>query len=268
MIAGYRAAELEAALETELQNAAAIAEPLRAQLAYCLLGGGKRLRGGLCLAFCELFGGSAADALPLACALEMIHAYSLVHDDLPCMDDDATRRGKPSAHVFFGEANAILIGDALQALAFSVSAHAREEGRQAVADAALRMVAGQFAEGMHAAQDPASLREIYAQKTGALYWAAAVSGAHAARCTPEQAHIAEIYGSAFGFLFQIADDCMDRAQDEQCGKQTLLTVIGIDKLAAEARDKLEEILQLLQPYHGEAAVWLRVLIEKTVECIH
>jgi len=265
VIAGHRAAEIDAALAAALQE---IPEPLRRQAAYCLLGGGKRLRGGLCLAFCELFGGAMVDALPLACALEMIHAYSLVHDDLPCMDDDSMRRGKPAAHIAFGEANAILIGDALQALAFCISADACEEGRKAISSAALRMVAGQFAEGMQAQPAASALREMYAQKTGALFWAAAISGARAAHCTPAQACIANTYGSAFGFLFQIADDCADRAQDEQCGKKTLLRAIGPEALMEEARGKAKEIQRLLQPYDGEAAAWLRGLIEKTVESIH
>lgn len=267
---GYRADALERALSAELQNATGVSDVLREQMAYCLLGGGKRLRGGICLAFCELLGGGGAqDAMLFACALEMIHAYSLVHDDLPCMDNDAMRRGKPSAHKRFGEGNALLIGDALLTLAFSLCARAKSGtlGGKTVADAALHMVAGQFTETTQTVFNEAALRKVYAQKTGALFLAAATAGAHAAACTAEQAMIAQSYGKAFGFLFQLADDCADQAQDAKIGKQTLLRIVAPQTLQAEASSKAKVVLESLQAYEGEAAAWLCELIQETVATI-
>jgi geranylgeranyl pyrophosphate synthase len=190
---------------------------------YALLSGGKRMRPAVLLAACEAAGGERSQARAGACALEMIHAYSLVHDDLPAMDDDSERRGKPTVHVRFGEANAILIGDALLTHAFAVLAGAAElDAAQRVASVAtlarhagvFGMVGGQARDlALGQAIDEIELLErVHAEKTGALYAAAGALGAIAAGSTPEVIADLEAYGLDFGVAFQHADDVLD---DEQ-----------------------------------------------------
>ena len=138
-------------------------------MAYSLLDGGKRLRPVLCLAVCELLGGAAADAVKAACAMEMIHTYSLIHDDLPAMDNDDMRRGKPSSHRAFGEGNAILAGDGLLSLAFYVlSQTGNAKVMQCVSRGALDMVSGQSLD-INGTHDAESLFDMHAKKTGALF---------------------------------------------------------------------------------------------------
>ena len=149
-------------------------------MAYSLLDGGKRLRPVLCLAVCELLGGAAADAVKAACAMEMIHTYSLIHDDLPAMDNDDMRRGKPSSHRAFGEGNAILAGDGLLSLAFYVlSQTGNAKVMQCVSRGALDMVSGQSLD-INGTHDAESLFDMHAKKTGALFRAAVLAGAYSA----------------------------------------------------------------------------------------
>lgn len=197
---------------------------LREGMRYAVLQGGKRMRPLLTMAACEAVGGSAELSLPGGCALEMIHAYSLVHDDLPAMDDDAVRRGMPTAHVEFGEANAILIGDALLTEAFRVLAEGAEGiDRRALADAVrilahhagiAGMVGGQ---GMDLSlgqdiEDLDSLESVHALKTGGLYAAAGALGGLCGGAEPAVVDRLERYGLAFGIAFQHADDALDDDQ--------------------------------------------------------
>lgn len=198
---------------------------LHEAMAYALLGGGKRIRPSLCLLGATAEGGTQAAALPAAMACEMIHAYSLIHDDLPCMDDDVLRRGRPTTHVEFGEATAVLAGDALQTLAFQTLA-AQDEAALAVAQ--IRMLtAASGAAGMVGGQQldmdgeghPLKLdaiQQIHAGKTGALFAASFLMGVLAAGADPAPWRP---YAESLGRLFQISDDLLDATRStEQLGK--------------------------------------------------
>jgi len=244
-------------------------------LAYALLGGGKRLRPALVLASAQAVGGEAGDgslAMRFAVALEMIHTYSLVHDDLPCMDDDDLRRGRPTVHRAFDEATAVLVGDGLQSGAF---AHLLAGGEPLAADlarllaaGATRMVEGQAidiaAEGRRLGE--AEVHDLMARKTGALLRAAVLGGALAG-CG--QARGMDRVGEKLGLAFQIADDLLDltgdsaslgkrAGKDAAAGKATLPALLG----EAEARRRAEalcaEALALVEPL-GPRAEPLRAL---------
>ena len=196
---------------------------------YSLTAGGKRIRPILVLEFCRISGGDIQKALPVACAVEMLHTYSLIHDDLPCMDNDDLRRGKPTNHVVYGECTAVLAGDALQAEAFGtilrseLSADARANCAEILADAVGSdgMCAGQFldmkGENMVLSED--ELNEINSRKTGALLIAACRMGVAAAGGSDEQLEAAALFGAAIGAAFQIRDDILDViSTDEALGK--------------------------------------------------
>ena len=204
-------------------------------MAYSLLDGGKRIRGCLTLALCELCGGEVQSALPLACAVEMVHAYSLIHDDLPCMDNDDLRRGKPSCHIKFGEGTALLAGDALLTHAFSAASDAYFNGTLP-AETVLRCVnqlsraAG--VEGMIGGQvidtapeevpmTPEQLEAMHGMKTGALIRSAAVLGCLAAGAPRDVVMQADLYAAKIGLAFQIVDDILDATEEsEKLGKST------------------------------------------------
>lgn len=222
-------------------------------MAYSLLDGGKRIRGCLTLAMCELCGGEVQSALPLACAIEMVHAYSLIHDDLPCMDNDDLRRGKPSCHIKFGEGTALLAGDALLTHAFSVASDAYFNGTLP-AETVLRCVnqlsraAG--VEGMIGGQvidtapeevpmTPEQLEAMHGMKTGALIRSAAVLGCLAAGAPRDVVMQADLYAAKIGLAFQIVDDILDATEEsEKLGKSTsdadnnkttYITLYGVEK---------------------------------------
>ena len=196
---------------------------------YSLTAGGKRIRPILVLEFCRISGGDIQKALPIACAVEMLHTYSLIHDDLPCMDNDDLRRGKPTNHVVYGECTAVLAGDALQAEAFGtilrseLPAEVRANCAEILADAVGSdgMCAGQFldmkGENMVLSED--ELNEINSRKTGALLIAACRMGVAAAGGSDEQLEAAALFGAAIGAAFQIRDDILDViSTDEALGK--------------------------------------------------
>lgn len=196
---------------------------------YSLTAGGKRIRPVLVLEFCRISGGDTDAALPVACAIEMLHTYSLIHDDLPCMDNDELRRGKPTNHVVYGECTAVLAGDALQAEAFgtiarsSLPAQAKAACVEILADAVGSdgMCAGQFldmiGESRKLTED--ELNEINSRKTGALLTAACKMGAAAAGGSAEMLEAAALYGASIGAAFQIRDDVLDViSTNEQLGK--------------------------------------------------
>lgn len=222
-------------------------------MAYSLLDGGKRIRGCLTLAMCELCGGEVQSALPLACAVEMVHAYSLIHDDLPCMDNDDLRRGKPSCHIKFGEGTALLAGDALLTHAFSAASDAYFNGTLP-AETVLRCVnqlsraAG--VEGMIGGQvidtapedvpmTPEQLEAMHGMKTGALIRSAAVLGCLAAGAPRDVVMQADLYAAKIGLAFQIVDDILDATEEsEKLGKSTsdadnnkttYITLYGVEK---------------------------------------
>lgn len=246
---------------------------------YAVQGGGKRLRPLLALAACEAVEGAPQAALRAACAVELIHAYSLVHDDMPCMDNDVLRRGKPTVHVQFGQAQALLAGDALQALAFEIltpepSAAASADMPAAMQAALCRLLArAAGADGMAGGQaiDLASvglpltepeLRAMHRRKTGALLLASVRMGAAcAAHPLPAAALQAlDAYGQALGLAFQVVDDVLDvtadsallgktAGKDAAAGKPTYVSLLGLEaarQLAADLLAQAENALNALQ----------------------
>lgn len=221
---------------------------LREAMRYAVLSGGKRMRPVVVLAMAEAMGVSRELAMPAACALEMVHAYSLVHDDLPAMDDDAERRGRPTVHIAFGEGAAILVGDALLTEAFAVVARdakgaARAQVGQSVALLAKHagidgMVGGQALDIAHG-QDIGELEQlerVHALKTGALYAASAALGAMAADASPERTRAMERWGLGFGIAFQHADDALD---DEQ-PRLRAAALARVEALVAQGQALLDE----------------------------
>ncbi|MDD5952899.1 MAG: polyprenyl synthetase family protein [Oscillospiraceae bacterium] len=209
-------------------------QPLLDSMGYSLLDGGKRIRPLLTLEFCALCGGEPENALPFGCALEMIHTYSLIHDDLPCMDDDDMRRGRPSNHKAYGEATALLAGDALQALAFAVmlsESSVEKVGAERAVQAAHCLATAAGASGMVGGQviDLSSegkkvsvgvLRQMDALKTGALISAACQMGCILGGGTKAQLKAAQRFASNIGLAFQIVDDILDvTSTTEELGKQ-------------------------------------------------
>jgi len=242
---------------------------------YALLGGGKRLRPALALASCEAFAGDVGDgglAMRFGLSLEMIHTYSLVHDDLPCMDDDDLRRGRPTVHKRFDEATAVLVGDGLQSLAFETLLATSDPRASALAallaTAAFHMVEGQAidiaAEGR--ALSEREVLELMAAKTGALIAAAVAGGAIAA--SGEERGMLSV-GDKLGLAFQIADDLLDRTadtatlgkaagKDVAAGKATLPALLGIEEARRRADAVCTEALAALEPL-GPRAEALRAL---------
>ena len=228
---------------------------------YSLNAGGKRIRPILVLEFCRIAGGDCDKALPVACAIEMLHTYSLIHDDLPCMDNDDLRRGKPTNHVVYGECTATLAGDALQAEAFGtilrseLPAEARAECARILADAvgADGMCGGQFLDmiGENKLLTADELDEINSRKTGALLIAACTMGVAAAGGNEKQSEAARRFGAAIGAAFQIRDDMLDViSTSEQLGKpigsdaqehkNTYMALYGADR-CMKMIEKLTEV---------------------------
>lgn len=232
---------------------------------YSLLAGGKRIRGALCLAFCELCGGEVASAMPFAAALEMVHCYSLIHDDLPCMDNDDYRRGKLTNHRVYGEAKAILAGDGLLTAAFSELAKAELPADRIVAAVKmlshcageLGMVGGQILD-MDAEQRPCTAQDVYdiqSRKTGALICAACVLGVIAAGGSRKQEQAAYDYAKSLGLAFQIRDDILDVIGDAQKlgkatgvdeKKNTFVRIYGISRCEEMVCEETEKAIHSLE----------------------
>jgi farnesyl diphosphate synthase/geranylgeranyl diphosphate synthase type II len=255
-----------------LADARAGAGPARLVVAirYALLGGGKRLRPALVLASCEAHGGDAGDgslAMRFAVALEAVHTYSLVHDDLPAMDDDDLRRGRPTVHKAFDEATAVLVGDALQSLAFqhllgTEDPRAAALARLLAANAYL-MVEGQARDidGEGARLGEAEVTELMRTKTGALLASAVAGGALAAGVSAEAVYP---WGLKLGLAFQIADDLLDltadtatlgkrAGKDAAAGKSTLPALLGVAEARRRAEGLLDEALAAIAPLGSRAA---------------
>jgi geranylgeranyl diphosphate synthase type II len=250
-------------------------EGLLAACRHATLGGGKRLRPLLTLHACAACGGREADAMPAAVAIEFVHCFSLVHDDLPALDNDRLRRGLPTVHVAFGEAMAILAGDALMSLAVEVAAGSPRRGGEIVrelARATTRMIHGQVLDtlsGEGVAGSPAErLERIHRHKTGALIEASCRMGALAADADATRLAAMGRYGAAIGLMFQIVDDLLDETQsaehvgkavgkDREAGKLTYPAVHGLDASRRQVGELHEAAVAAIRPF-GDAA---RPLVE-------
>ena len=249
---------------------AGLAEAMR----YSLLAGGKRIRATLVLEFCRICGGDVQAALPVACAIEMLHTYSLIHDDLPCMDNDALRRGKPTNHVVYGECTATLAGDALQAEAFgtilrcALPAERRVACAEDLANAAglEGICGGQYLDmlGEGKSLSERELDEINGRKTGALLIAACCMGVHAAGGTSAQWEAAGQFGTAIGHAFQLRDDMLDVigteeelgkpiGSDAQERKNTYAALCGMDVCVQRIARLSECAKQLLRENFSDTA---------------
>ncbi|MHB1058145.1 MAG: polyprenyl synthetase family protein [Rhodanobacter sp.] len=272
----------EQALDRRLPPAGQSPAELHRAMRYAVLGGGKRLRPLLVYAAAQALGEDGPPLDDAACAVELIHAYSLVHDDLPAMDDDALRRGRPTCHIVFGEAMAILAGDALQALAFEILAG--ENSRQAGAATGIAMLRtlGQAcgAEGMAGGQAldlaavgrPLTLDELehmHACKTGALIRASVRLGALAAGAGGDTLQALDRYAHAVGLAFQVRDDILDvegesavigktAGKDAAAAKPTFPSIIGLDASRARLDELTAQALAAIAPL-GESGTLLREL---------
>ena len=238
-----------------------IAPILGESMRYGLLDGGKRVRPCILLCTAEMLGVSAETALPYACALEMIHCYSLIHDDLPAFDNDDYRRGKLSTHKKFGEANGILAGDGLLTLAALLLAGqpGHDAAKSAILRAALDMVSGQSYDMQPAERSEAFLHLLHQNKTGALFRAATEAAAHLSDRKDLAASFARL-GETIGMLFQITDDLLDAERDREEEKLSYVTLYGEDRAKVFAADAERDALSILCDFDNPAADELRQLI--------
>lgn len=264
---------IDAALSKYFVSSGLPYDGLLESMRYSLTAGGKRIRPMLVLEFCRISGGDINKALPVACAIEMLHTYSLIHDDLPCMDNDDLRRGRPTNHVVYGECTAVLAGDALQAEAFGtiarseLPAEARSKCVEILADAVGSdgMCAGQFldmvGESKHLTE--AELDEINSRKTGALLIAACRMGVAAAGGSDKLMDTAAVYGACVGAAFQIRDDILDViSTSEQLGKpvgsdlqehkNTYMALLGEEKCMQMVEKLTESAKTALTGVFGDA----------------
>jgi geranylgeranyl diphosphate synthase, type II len=263
---------VERAIEAALPSADTPPATLHAAMRHVLFPGGKRLRPALALAAAEAVGARAERALPIAVAVELVHTYSLIHDDLPCMDDDAERRGRPAVHVAFGEATAVLAGDALLTLAFQVLADAPHPDSAQARLAAIRDLA--LAAGSHglvggqvddlrfdpADRDVARIESVHARKSAALIAASIVGGAHLAGADAESIARLRRCGECVGVAFQIADDVLDAGEDDPC---SLVRAVGVEAAREHSERLLRDALDALVGF-GECAEPLRALVRFAV----
>lgn len=281
---------VEQFLSTCLQGRG-IPERLLASMQYSLDAGGKRIRPVLINSWCELGGGSAEFAMPFAASMEMIHTYSLIHDDLPPMDDDDLRRGKPSNHKQFDEATAILAGDGLNTEAFSFMADAclknglpaervlRALSVMAFAAGSSGMVGGQCVDMEFTGRTDVpldELRAMHAMKTGALIRASCECGAILSGRGEQFEADAREYGNGIGVAFQIVDDVLDIVgdeatlgkpvgSDEEQGKTTYPSLVGLERSREMAREHIDEALAHLKPYSGPECDFLAELARYIVD---
>jgi geranylgeranyl pyrophosphate synthase len=266
---------VDAALDKLLPGAEEPPIALHSAMRHLIFPGGKRFRPMLAMAGAEAVGGSTQDALPIAAAVELIHTYSLIHDDLPCMDDDALRRGRPTVHIAFGEAIAVLAGDALQSLAFEVLARAAEEdndlsarcssalGDLAAAAGSRQLVGGQADDLVYDASggSPAGIESVHARKTAALIATSIVGGARLAGASSGQLAQLEAFGLEVGIAFQIADDLLDEEEEDQC---SLARSLGTEGAKTRAMELLDTALARIEDL-GAAAEPLRELARFAVQ---
>jgi geranylgeranyl diphosphate synthase, type II len=282
-----RQREIDRALNRYLPKANMKPATLHKAMRYSLFAGGKRLRPVLCLAAAEACRGNVDDALPFACALECIHTYSLVHDDLPSMDNDDFRRGRPTCHKVFGEGIAVLAGDALLTIAFEIVSKAKSTPRYdmstllreiAVAAGSQKLIAGQVAdleaEGKNVKRD--QLQFIHENKTAAILKSSVRLGAMSANAEAKKLSAITRFGQRLGLAFQIIDDILDVTQtseilgksagkDLAAKKATYPAVIGLDKSRAEARRLTRQAHHMLSVFTGRDAEPLHALANYLLE---
>lgn len=282
-----RQKEIDRALDRYLPKASTKPATLHKAMRYSLFAGGKRLRPILCLAAAEACRGNIDNALPLACAVECTHTYSLVHDDLPSMDNDDFRRGRPTCHKVFGEGIAVLAGDALLTLAFEIVSTAKPAPRYdisillreiAVAAGSQRLIAGQVAdleaEGKRVKRD--QLRFIHENKTAAMLKSSVRLGAMSANADARKLSAITRFGERLGLAFQVIDDILDVTQtseilgksagkDVAAKKATYPAVIGLEKSRAEARRLTRQAHDALSVFRGGDAETLHALANYLLE---
>jgi geranylgeranyl diphosphate synthase, type II len=280
---GSAVKEVDAAMDRFLPAENERPGTIHGAMRYCVFAGGKRLRPVLCLAAAEACGGTRDPALPAACAVELMHTYSLVHDDLPCMDDDDLRRGRPTCHKVYGEGMAVLCGDALLTEAFAVLAQARDTARFTVgemiaelasAGGSRKLIGGQVLdlEGEGKSLSLEDLIRIHEAKTAALLTASVRLGAMSADADPEKLAALTKFGHALGLAFQVIDDILDVTQttenlgktagkDAAVAKATYPAVMGLEKSRVEAARLTAEALEALAVF-GESGGRLRQIAER------
>jgi len=269
-----RADEVDSALCTYLPKATENPGTIHSAMRYSIFAGGKRLRPVLCLAAAEACGGSIKDAMPAACAVEMLHTYSLVHDDLPSMDNDDLRRGKPTCHKIYGDGMAVLCGDALLTESFLLLTKTPESAAYTVRDylkelaeagSSRQLIGGQVMdlEGEGKSLKMGELNQIHLTKTAALLTASIRLGAMTANATADQLATLTIFGRALGLAFQVIDDILDVTQstqvlgktagkDEAVQKSTYPSVIGLEASRKEAERLTIEAMDSLNPLGSDA----------------
>jgi len=269
---------VDAELDRFLQAADTPPAQIHRAMRYSVFSGGKRLRPVLVLMSCEMCGGDTALAMPAACAMEMIHTYSLIHDDLPAMDNDDFRRGNPTCHKAFGEATAILAGDALLTLAFELLAKETPNCKTLVAEIAgaagtAGMIGGQVADIVSEGLPPDAdlVRFIHERKTAALIRQSVRTGAITAGAAPHDLAALTNYGEKIGLAYQIADDILDiegstqqlgktAGKDVESGKQTYPAAFGLEASHRKAAELAKEAKEYLAPF-GDKARNLRALAD-------
>ena len=269
-----RSKAVDRALDRFLPKASAKPATIHAAMRYSLFAGGKRMRPALLLAAAEACGGKDTEAMPLACAVECIHTYSLIHDDLPAMDNDDFRRGKPTNHKVYGEGIAVLAGDALLTQAFEIAAQANAWPRYshrdlvleiARASGSLQLIAGQVAdlEGEGKELSVPQLRYIHERKTSALLCCSVRLGGMSANCTPVQLQALTDFGYHVGLAFQVIDDILDVTQstetlgktagkDVTAQKATYPRLVGLEKSKKIAASLTAKAFASLKPFKGRA----------------
>jgi geranylgeranyl diphosphate synthase, type II len=284
-----RTKAVDRALDAALPRATARPATIHKAMRYSLFAGGKRMRPALVLAAAEACGGKESSAMPLACAVECIHTYSLIHDDLPGMDNDDLRRGKPTNHKVFGEGMAILAGDALLTQAFEIAAQCdawpRYSHRDIVLEIAraagsLQLIAGQVAdlEGEGKPLTQAQLRYIHERKTSALLCCSVRLGGMSANCPPAQLKALTDFGYHVGLAFQVIDDILDVTQsseklgktagkDVTAQKATYPRIVGLEKSRKIAAELTARAYAALKPFNGRA-VALEALARYLLERDH
>jgi geranylgeranyl diphosphate synthase type II len=269
---------IDAALDRFLPKETELPHSVHKAMRYSVFAGGKRVRPILMLAACQAVGGDTEHAIPAACAMEMIHTYSLIHDDLPAMDDDDFRRGNPTNHKVFGEAIAILAGDALLTEAFKLTSDPRFAGgcdpaarlavihEIAICAGSYGMVGGQVVDMESEGKpdiDLPTVQYIHTHKTGALIKASVVAGALLGDADEKALRAITRYGEAAGLAFQIADDILDiegtteeigkdAGSDEARGKATYPAVMGLAAAKEEAQSMMDEAMRALEIFGVEA----------------
>ncbi|MBF7082087.1 polyprenyl synthetase family protein [Desulfallas sp. Bu1-1] len=287
-----RAQKIDQAMDKYLPPADSYPPVIHEAMRYSVFAGGKRLRPALVLAGAEAVGGDVEAVMPAACAIELLHTYSLIHDDLPAMDNDDLRRGKPTSHKVFGEAMAILAGDALLTASFSLLARLPGSGLvkpdlavkviEEIAEAAgtMGLIGGQVVDLLSTEKeiDEHTLEYIHTRKTGALYRASVRAGAILSGATAEQIDLLTIYAENLGLAFQIIDDILDIEGDERKlgkpvgsdirnQKATYPALYGVEKAREKARRAGDRALKALAPLGGEAE-FLRELVRFIVTREH